>query len=222
MAIPWTAIAQVASSAIPVIGKLFGGDDKSSGRIDLKALVRDAERAGFNPLTVLRNGGAAGYQQTHHPALSTATVIGEALGNVGVTLANYDPHADEKRQAERLLFDAQLENIQADTGLKMRSLNIPTKAGDQTVRKIPDLYSPWIDNSAGGAGKTVWLPNADLPDIEQMPVPALGSVGSASAASSPVEFSPVGTPLDRSVTLGSIYDWWNRLAEADYRRQSSQ
>ncbi|MGV0876663.1 hypothetical protein V6767_05915 [Martelella sp. FLE1502] len=39
--------------------------------IDLKRLVAESEAAGFNPLTVLRAGGAAGYQYTNAPFLAT-------------------------------------------------------------------------------------------------------------------------------------------------------
>lgn len=39
-----------------------------SNSIDLMRLVADAEAAGFNPLTVLRNGGAAGYAVQRQPA----------------------------------------------------------------------------------------------------------------------------------------------------------
>lgn len=42
---------------------------KVSYEIDLKKLVASAEAAGFNPLTVLRNGGAAGFMIENHPSL---------------------------------------------------------------------------------------------------------------------------------------------------------
>lgn len=41
------------------------------GAIDFDRLIADSEAAGFNPLTVLRAGGAAGYQVTNIPFLST-------------------------------------------------------------------------------------------------------------------------------------------------------
>lgn len=36
-------------------------NQRSTGGIDFAAMLRDAESAGFNPMTVLRNGGMAGY-----------------------------------------------------------------------------------------------------------------------------------------------------------------
>lgn len=44
---------------------------EQKNEVDLKKLVKDSEDAGFNPLTVLRNGGVAGYQTTHIPFLTT-------------------------------------------------------------------------------------------------------------------------------------------------------
>lgn len=38
---------------------------ETSGSIDFARMVADAEKAGFNPLTVLRNGGAAGYSTSN-------------------------------------------------------------------------------------------------------------------------------------------------------------
>ena len=48
---------------------------QNQGR-QLKELVKGAQEAGFNPLTVLRGGGGAGYQQTHAPILSAPFTAG--------------------------------------------------------------------------------------------------------------------------------------------------
>lgn len=40
-------------------------------KTDLKTLVKDSEEAGFNPLTVLRNGGIAGWQVNQTPFLTS-------------------------------------------------------------------------------------------------------------------------------------------------------
>ena len=141
----WQAIlGTVAQAAAPIIGKLFGGSSESSGRVDLKQLVKDAQRAGFNPLTVLRNGGAAGYQQTQHPSLSMGSVVAEALGAVGHNLVNYDPHAAAKRQAETAMHNAMLENLQADTALKGRMgfTNVPVKTGASVVAPVTLATGP--------------------------------------------------------------------------------
>jgi len=49
-------------------------DTASYGGIDFGKLVKDAEAAGFNPLTVLRAGGAAGYSYSTGSTRSTSTL----------------------------------------------------------------------------------------------------------------------------------------------------
>lgn len=132
MAIPWGAIIGAGAG---LVGKLFGGGDdkKESSRVNYKQMVRDAEAAGFNPLTVLRAGGAAGYTQTSHPALSSYNPLGAVAEAIGTVAMNYDGEADRRRAAEYDLLQAQLGNIQADTRLKMRSLEVPVRSGSQAV-----------------------------------------------------------------------------------------
>lgn len=132
MAIPWGAII---GAGVGLVGKLFGGDDdkKESSRVDYKQMVRDAEAAGFNPLTVLRAGGAAGYTQTSHPALSSFNPLGAAAEAIGTVAMNYDGEADKRRALEFDLLNAQLENIQTDTKARMRSMEVPVRIGSQAV-----------------------------------------------------------------------------------------
>lgn len=86
-------------------------------------MVRDAEKAGFNPLTAIRNGGSAGFttSTTTSPGLSSAQTIGKALGAAGSFFANFDPMADQKKELEYQLVQAQLENLQADTAMRMKA-----------------------------------------------------------------------------------------------------
>lgn len=79
-------------------------------------MVRDAEAAGFNPLTALRNGGAAGFTTTTTPGLSTAQrVVNGISGAAQSFLANFDPFADRRRELEFKLAEAQIANLNADT-----------------------------------------------------------------------------------------------------------
>lgn len=161
----------IIGSAISAVGnvasKLFGGGSKSSGRIDLKQLVKDAERAGFNPLTVLRNGGAAGYQQTHHPAFSTAEVVGEALGGIGNTIAGYDPHAEARRTLETDLAKAQIANLQADTAARNRASigGVPTWTGSSVKHTGPALSQnlPGVGTVNSTLMPTIEQPGASNP-----------------------------------------------------------
>lgn len=135
----WPAII---SAGAGLIGKLFGGSDNTtSNRVDYEQMVKDAEKAGFNPLTVLRNGGSAGYMQTSHPALSSGAYIADALGQVGSALASVDPMAEASAKLQYEIQQATLENLQADTAARLRASlgGVPVAAGARTVAMGPPL-----------------------------------------------------------------------------------
>lgn len=149
-------VAPLISAGAGLIGKLFGGkdDNKSSNRVDYKQMVADAEAAGFNPLTVLRAGGAAGYTTTHHPALSSVNTVGAIAEAVGNFAMNYDANKASREQAEFDLVQAQIANIQTETAQrKAAMLAVPKRiagnAKDSTGRpaedysKTPKLLLPW-------------------------------------------------------------------------------
>ncbi len=125
--------------ALGLVGSLIGGSKKqeTTNRVDYQAMVRDAEAAGFNPLTALRNGGAAGFSVTSTPALSSSQMIGQALGTVGNFLTDYDPLADERREAEYNLVQAQIANLNASTSATNRSqsFNVPTYTAGNVERR---------------------------------------------------------------------------------------
>lgn len=85
----------------------------------LKHLVKGAEAAGFNPLTVLRGGGGPGYMQTHTPVLSMQAYEGANMGDAlaaglrtGVQAAyDYDPIQEERAKIELDIAKAQLKRI---------------------------------------------------------------------------------------------------------------
>lgn len=95
-------------------------------------MVTDAEAAGFNPLTALRNGGSAGFSITSQPVLSsTHQAIGDAVGSIGNFIANFDPFEDKLREVQYRTMEAQLANLQADTALKGRQymFDVPAVSG---------------------------------------------------------------------------------------------
>lgn len=124
-----------------ILGSLFGRskktEEKTTTRVNYKQMVADAEAAGFNPLTVLRNGGAAGHTTTTTPALSSPSVLGEALGHVGNFLSNFDPMADERREQEYQLVQAQIANLNESTAAMKRpqSFNVPSYTAGQIERR---------------------------------------------------------------------------------------
>ncbi|MDN2583399.1 hypothetical protein [Aquibium sp. ELW1220] len=135
MAIPWAPIIGAGAS---ILGKIFGGgSQKQTSTVDYVQLVKNAEKAGFNPLTALRNGGAAGFTTTSTPALSPMGIAGEVLGGVGNFLQNFDPLADQKREAEYRLVEAQIANLDASTSALTRpgSFNVPARTAGNVERR---------------------------------------------------------------------------------------
>ena len=130
-------ISALITGGLGILGGLFGRKKNQTqvveNRVDYQRLVADAEAAGFNPLTALRNGGAAGYSVStqSHPGLSGSEMIGQAFQTAGNVFQAYqdDKVADEQRSTEKQLIEAQLKNIVAGTQLKMRSLDVPTGSG---------------------------------------------------------------------------------------------
>lgn len=179
-------ISALISAGASVLGSLLGGK-KSSNRINYKQMVRDAEAAGFNPLTAIRNGGSAGYMQGGNPtALSR---IGDGLGEFGNFIANFDPMQDDKREAEFQLVQAQIANLNADTSNKVKFGQVPAYTAGTQKRNLssgvphnqPPKGAAWLDAPDAKAdalpiwvpgvdrdGKKIWIPNPDGPDLEQL------------------------------------------------------
>lgn len=76
------------------------------------AAIRDRALAGgFNPLTVLTNGGLQQTMPTPVPTLSSLDVIANAVGNLSNQLASIDPVAMETQQLENDLLREQIDAI---------------------------------------------------------------------------------------------------------------
>lgn len=100
----------------------------------LQRLVKDAQAAGYNPLTALRGGAPAGTAMTHMPALST-DVFANAVAGAGNALAtgiqamfDYDPLDEDRAQLELDLMRAQTRQINQET---MRIAGAPTASGSR-------------------------------------------------------------------------------------------
>lgn len=154
-------------------------------------MVRDASAAGFNPLTALRNGGAAGFTSTTMSGGGLSRV-GEAIGAAGNFLANFDPFADRRREVEFRLAEAQIANLNADTMARGR-WNVPTYSGGSVYRPMGRM--------AGGAM------GSQVPPSVQANLPGFGTVFGTSMPS-PAEQTgsnpfPHGTGL---VIAGNVPD----------------
>ncbi|MFU0507253.1 hypothetical protein [Pseudaminobacter sp. NGMCC 1.201702] len=123
--------------------------------VDYDKMVKEAASAGFNPLTVLRNGGSAGFSLSSSnaaeaplsrraPVLQATEgaggAIGDSLMSIGNSfLSNFDPFADQKREAEYELVQAQIRNLNASTAnltaRPSRSFNVPSYTAGAVERR---------------------------------------------------------------------------------------
>ena len=116
----------------PIAG-LFKKDKPqvTENRVDYKRMVKDAQAAGFNPLTVLRNGGSAGFStQIHHPALSSGG-IGDLIATGISAAASYDPMAEQSAELQYRIVQEQLKQLQNSNKAEQRrnSFAVPTYTG---------------------------------------------------------------------------------------------
>ena len=155
MVFPWAAAIQAGAS---IFSSIFGGK-KSSSRVNYKQMVADATAAGFNPLTALRNGGAAGYTSTSD-ATPFASRLAEGLSSAADTFfQNYNPMEDKTRELGYQVMQQQLANLQAQAPAPHK-----TKFGGVMVREAPARQEPPI------AGRYKPLPasagNSQTPTVE--------------------------------------------------------
>lgn len=102
-------LAALASGLPTVIGGLLGRKKAKAQGIDYMKLRRDAEAAGFNPLTALLAGGGAGYQREFNPALASGSFVSEALSRGLDTYFNTPDPSDA--EAERLRDRFKVESL---------------------------------------------------------------------------------------------------------------
>ena len=131
MPFPWLGAAIGAAGSV-ISGLLNKDDGKVETTVDYRAMAKAARAAGFNPLTALRNGGSAGFQVTHGPAMSAFAGIGPAVSTIGNALMAYDPNADVRAALENRLMEAQIGKLNSETA-RMRSFDVPSAAGATLV-----------------------------------------------------------------------------------------
>lgn len=203
-------------------------------------MVREAEAAGFNPLTALRNGGAAGFSTstTTVPGLSGGEIIGQGLSqfanNVGNFLADFDPMADQKKEAEYQLVQAQIKNLNASSSAMERqalgapgSFNVPQYGAGSTERRpsgtagqlsgvtLNDGFT-YRGTGDGGEVEDMWVamrlpdgthvrvPNPKLPDADQYVVPP------AAVLDRSIDPQVKGGPDPAAAKVKSDFsEWWN-------------
>lgn len=108
-------LGSIIGPAIGAIGSIFGGRKTTKSSVDYVAMRKNAEKAGFNPLTALQNGGSAGFARVSGPpALSSTEAIANVLGTAADTWFNRDKVAAdaEKEALEVALMRQELANLQ--------------------------------------------------------------------------------------------------------------
>lgn len=164
-------IGELIGAGATLLGGLFGKKKKApevtktetTSTVDYVKMAEEAQKAGFNPLTAIRNGGSAGFGSgtsiSTQPALSTSPDYGALFGNFGAAIADaFDPVARKQRQVESALYDYQLKTLQSGGKMPKGIGGAPTKAGSRyAVRTTPavggKVYGPW--KNAPGQGKLV-------------------------------------------------------------------
>lgn len=145
--VAWLGPAITAGASL--ISSLFGGKkkEKTSNRVNYAQMVADAQAAGFNPLTALRNGGAAGYTESTTGATPFASRFADGLASAAQTFfQNYDPIADKTKEMGYRVMEAQLANLQADTDRTLRFGQVP-------VREAPARQQRMIGSNIPKGGK---------------------------------------------------------------------
>ena len=96
-----------------VFGLLGSKKQKTTSSVDYVAMARNAQKAGFNPLTAIRNGGSAGFTTTTSPSASqlpgALQSIGGALGDAFAQ--KVDPVEQKRRVLDTALVDYQIRPL---------------------------------------------------------------------------------------------------------------
>lgn len=160
--------------APPLINGIFGSKKKAKAQgVDYVKLRRDAEAAGFNPLTALLAGGGQGYQREFNPELSSGSFIAEAVARGAETYFNTVSQRDA--QAEAIKADHDARNQRA----ALRDARTPT----------------------GGFGYDLSAQRPFVPAVVRAapPLPPSGRVSQTVAQSAPAR--PPRNPLDRQAFI---------------------
>lgn len=147
-------IGEIVSAGIGLIGSLFGKKkQKTTNEVDYVKMAANAKAAGFNPLTALRNGGAAGFTTTTSPTVSQ---LPQALSSLGGVLGDafekkVDPVAQKQRQLDTALVDYQLRQLREGP----KAMPGRLYPGGQTIGTKVTSVKPSMGRNAPGEGRLV-------------------------------------------------------------------
>lgn len=129
--------APLIGGAIGAVGSLLAPKPKpttQTNSIDLMKLRSDAEAAGFNPLTIIRGGGLAGYGTSTMSAAPDMR-LSNAFSTFGSGFAQwqYDPYGEQKSLAELSLAKAQIASYAKTSAPSGLSFGVPSSKGVQST-----------------------------------------------------------------------------------------
>jgi hypothetical protein len=140
-------------------------EQRSYDRDTLLRVREDAERAGFNPLTALRNGASNIGSNTYlnAPALSSADFIAQALME-GVDTGFNAPQRELDAETQRLqneLYRAQIGELQANTQYLTRSYGFGIPAVESYGVSSRETSGPSVTSADPLASGSVYDGNPD-------------------------------------------------------------
>lgn len=108
-----------------VVSGIFGSRPRkttTTSEVNYHKMVKRAQGAGFNPLTALRNGGAAGFSSSTSTTLSSGQFVGDALASgLNTYFNNRQQQADyERDRLEREAFERQMAEVRAQNSAVVR------------------------------------------------------------------------------------------------------
>lgn len=159
---------EIITAGTTLLGGLFGSKkQKTSNSVNYVQMARSAEKAGFNPLTALRNGGSAGFTSSvSHPGLSgMADAIASVGGQIGAAVdRRLDPIEQKRSQVESSLLDYQLQQIQSGALRVPRFGDVPAAAGSANATQ----RTPPLNKSVGGAKPPGTIVAGDAPTASEI------------------------------------------------------
>ena len=148
--------ARIGAGACILCGLFVSKKQKTETTVDYVKMAQNAEAAGFNPLTALRNGGSAGFTSTvHHPGLSA---LGNGIANAGASFgAALDARMDPIRQ-QNVAQQADAQNhrlVQLQLAPKQQMIfgDVPTRTGRNVTITPKPAMSAGAKASAGVSTK---------------------------------------------------------------------
>lgn len=201
-------IGEILGAAGSLLGGLFGKKKKAPEKtvtetvVDYSKMSANAQAAGFNPLTALRNGGAAGFSTSTTIGPPTVSSDGGALASIGGALGQafgnfIDPVQRKQRQLDTALVDYQLRQLKQGPqasgtlwpGAQFVGTKVAKSSPTMSGRKKGFIGPPMPEHLKLGIGKQMPMyvtvidddgkryrfPNPDLPDLDQMLVPSGGA-----------------------------------------------